>query len=130
MAKIKILAGDFLHGTGTYDSGVMNVQTALYPWPGVNISIADIDHFTPLNRYAQSPTQTPVGMGLAAAMAIAPMCSTTDMSPLRSSEEVTFWANFRDGRKILCMADVETYRRMENGVSRQAFLRAHSPTQS
>lgn len=118
MAKIKVLAGDFLHGVGAYESGVVSIETALYPWPGINILVTDIKHINVVNQTPITLTHGCAGMGLAAAMAIAPTWSMTDTAMARADAEVTFWIELRDGRKMLCLTDIDTYRHLEAGCSR------------
>ncbi|MGE8175375.1 hypothetical protein [Pseudomonas fluorescens] len=118
MAKINVLAGDFLHGVGVYESGVVSIETALYPWPGINVPATDIKHINVVNQTPIALTQCPAGMGLAAAMAIAPTWSVTDTAMTRADAEVTFWIELRDGRKMLCLTDIATYRRLDAGCSR------------
>lgn len=38
MAKIKILAGDFLDGHAVYEPGYITIETAVYPWPRLKIA--------------------------------------------------------------------------------------------
>ncbi|MGF6149938.1 hypothetical protein [Pseudomonas fluorescens] len=118
MAKIKVLAGDFLHGVGAYESGVVSIETALYPWPGINVLVTDIKHINVVNQTPITLTHGCAGMGLAAAMAIAPTWSVTDTAMARADAEVTFWIELRDGRKMLCLTDIDTYRHLEAGCSR------------
>ncbi|WP_347929410.1 hypothetical protein [Pseudomonas helvetica] len=117
MAKIKVLAGDFLHGVGAYDSGVVSIETALYPWPGISVPVTDIKHINVINQTPIALTQRCAGMGLAAAMAIAPTWSVTDTAMARADADVTFWIELRDGRKMLCLTDIDTYRHLEAGCS-------------
>lgn len=122
MANIQILAGDFLYGVGTCGPGVINVETALYPWPGLNVPVTDIKDFTLLNQAPQSLTQNPAGMGLAATLALAPLCAVTDTALSHDEAQVTFWVELKDGRKMLCLTDADTYRHLEVSAGRHASL--------
>lgn len=113
MAKMHILAGDFLQGEGEYNCGAIIVETALFPWPGARINADEIRSVTPAPGIAthQLDTLRPPGLNANAA--------GSDGIP------TTFWITLKDGRKLLTEADEPTYRQLQQQVAIPDFFTHH-----
>ncbi|WP_397448709.1 hypothetical protein [Pseudomonas sp. NA-150] len=125
MAKINVLAGDFLQGEGHYESGVITIETALYPWPGLTIPVSEIRTMQVASETARKHPESALGLSLAGAMFLGPVGAVAGLVLAKDTVEVTFWAELKDGRKLLGATDPMTYHTMESCTRRPGFLSAH-----
>src|SRR5690349_17807674 len=105
MAKIKILAGDFLDGHATYEPGVITIETVVYPWPGLKISTQEIRDVSLVSESSRRDVSSSVSLGLAGAMVLGPIGAFAGLMLAGEEEEITFSLMLRDGRSMLCAAD-------------------------
>lgn len=117
MAKINVLAGDFLQGDGEYRSGTITLVTPLFPWPGISIRHSDIKSVKVASQAHNRNIEGAIGRGLAGALVFGPLGAAAGMMMSTESNEVTFLATLKDGRTMLAATDERTYRNMEKQVS-------------
>jgi hypothetical protein len=125
MAKIKILAGDFLDGHAVYEPGFITIETVVYPWPGLKISTQEIRDVTLVSESSNSDVSSSVSLGLAGAMVLGPMGAVAGFMLAGEEDEVTFSVALRDGRSMLCVTDGCTYRDIESTVGKQEYFKRH-----
>lgn len=129
MAKIKILAGDFLDGHAAYEPGSITIETVVYPWPGVKISTQEIRDVTLVSESSYRDVSSSVSLGLAGAMVLGPIGAVAGLMLAGEKDEVTFSLALRDGRSMLCAADGCTYRKLESTVGKQENFKPHKSHQ-
>ena len=109
MARIKVLAGDFLQGEGEYRAGTITLVTSLCPWPGVSLKRADISHMEIASEASSTRMEDVLGLGLAGALVLGPVGAAAGVMFAGEQKEVTFLATLKDGRKLLAATDDKTY---------------------
>lgn len=117
MAKMYILAGDFLQGEGEYHCGAIIVETALYPWPGARINANEIRSVTPVREMTTHPFTPRLTESLVLGL------SANATGPDVTQE--TFWITLKDGRKLLGKADRSTYQQLQQQAATPDFFTHH-----
>ena len=123
MAKINILAGDFLEGSAVYEPGFITIQTAVYPWPGLKIATSEILDTMVVSETSYRDVSSAVGLGLAGALALGPIGAVAGVMLADDEVELTFSMQLRDGRSLLCAAEKRTYRDIETAIGKQAITK-------
>ncbi|MFJ2692092.1 hypothetical protein [Pseudomonas sp. NPDC087336] len=121
MAKIKILAGDFLEGCAVLEPGFITIETAVYPWPGLKIATSEILDATVVSETSYRDVSSAVGLGLAGALALGPIGAVAGVILAEDEIELTFSMLLRDGRSLLCAAQKRTYRDIEAAIGKQVI---------
>lgn len=109
MARIKVLAGDFLQGDGEYRAGTITLVTSLCPWPGVSLKRTDISHMEIASEASGTRMEDALGLGLAGALVAGPVGAAAGVMFAGEHKEVTFLATLKDGRTLLAATDDKTY---------------------
>lgn len=125
MANINVLAGDFLQGGGEYRGSTLTLETALHPWPGINIPVGTIKTLELASAISGTRVENAIGLGLAGAMFLGPVGAAAGVMLANTETEVTFWVTLKDGRKLLAAADDRTYQRLLRQVARPDFFSSH-----
>jgi hypothetical protein len=120
MAKIQVLAGDFLQGQAAYHAGCINIETALYPWPGLNVSVSELKTLEVDSETSARSLPSALGLGIAGAMMLGPLGAAAGLMFAEETKEVTFWAELKDGRKFVGVTDGETYLDLEKAACKAA----------
>jgi len=123
MAKIQVLAGDFLYGQAIYQSGYINIETALYPWPGINVPVSDIKTLEIDSESSIRSIPSALGLGLAGAMMLGPFGAAAGLMLAEDKKEVTFWLELKDGRKLAGVTDADTYLNIERAFTKAVASR-------
>lgn len=116
MARINVLAGDFLQGDGEYRSGILTLVTALFPWPGISFNHTDIQSLEIASQASSTNIDDAIGMGLAGALMLGPVGAAAGMMLAGEDREVTFMATLKDGRTLLAATDDKTFRRIARHI--------------
>jgi hypothetical protein len=124
MARIQVLAGDFLYGQAVYNSGCINIETALYPWPGINVSVSDLKTLEIDHDASGHSLPSALGVGMAGALMLGPMGAAGGLMFSEDTKEVSFWAELKDGRKFAGVTDAETYLSIEKAATHVAASNA------
>lgn len=117
MAKINVLAGDFLQGDGEYRGGTITLVTPLFPWPGISFRHSDIKSVKIASQGHNRSLEGTLGRGLAGALMLGPVGAAASLMLGGEEKEVTFLATLKDGRTLLGATDDGTYRSMAQHVS-------------
>jgi hypothetical protein len=123
MAKIKVLAGDFLQGDGEYRSGTITLVTALHPWPGVSLKQSDIKHMEIASEASSTKMENALGLGLAGALVLGPVGAAAGMIFASEQKEITFMITLKDGRKLLAATDDKTFQRIALHTTPPEFVK-------
>lgn len=107
MAKISVLAGDFLQGEASFQSGAFTLQTILNQQ--IRIPIKSIDTLEPACVESVKNTKDALGLGIAGAMLLGPVGAVAGYLIAGEETEVTFIAKLKDGRKLLAVTNEDTY---------------------
>ena len=108
MAKISVLAGDFLQGDASYQAGVSTLQTILSN--PVRIPIKSICTLETACVDSVKNAKDALGFGIAGAMLLGPVGAVAGYLIAGEETEITFIAELKDGRKLLAVTKEETYR--------------------
>ncbi|HEX8593958.1 MAG TPA: hypothetical protein VF682_11885 [Pseudomonas sp.] len=125
MAKIKVLAGDFLQGDGEYNSGAIRIETPLYPWPGISIPGKALKSVEVASQASSTKVDDAIGFGLAGALMLGPVGAAAGLMLAGEETEVTFWATLKNGKKFLAATDDRTYRKIATHVAKPDFFSSH-----
>lgn len=113
MAKVKILAGDY-KGQGSFSWSTFSM-----PWmPGDGFSLGkayssrDLESVEIATEEAVKKVAGAVGWGLAGAALLGPVGLLAGALLGGKGKEVTFVAQFKDGKKILASTDSDTYKKI------------------
>ncbi|MDB6049244.1 MAG: hypothetical protein JWR17_1990 [Pseudomonas sp.] len=118
MTKVKVLAGDFLQGDGEYHAGLLNLETPLYPWPGISIPVTSLKAIEVATTGSNKKLEDAISLGLAGALMLGPLGAAAGVIFANEETEVTFWVTLKDGRRLLAATDDGTFREIERGVRR------------
>jgi len=118
MARMKVLAGDFLHGSGDYHDGVMSIETPLYPWPGIKIKVTQIKAIEIVGEESSRSITTALLQGLAGGVVLGPLGALAGFVLTDENQEVSFLATLKDERKIMATVDKSTYAKIAAQVGR------------
>jgi hypothetical protein len=120
MSKVKVLAGDFLKGDGSYGTafgiGLLTLRTEKHRILGETIRINELASVTIANEESVKTAGGTIGWGVAGALALGPAGLLAGLLLGGKSKEVTFVAVFNDGRKMMATTDSATYTKLLAGV--------------
>ena len=109
MAKIKVLAGDFLEGDSQYSSGSLILKTKEHSFLGETIPITELETVDIATEESVKKLGGTVGWAVAGAVILGPVGLLAGLLLGGKKKEVTFIAKFRDGRKLLASTDSKTF---------------------
>jgi len=112
MAKMKILAGDFLQGSGDYHGAVLSIESALYPWPGITISTSMIRSIEIVGKEENKDISSALLQGAVGSLVMGPLGAVAGFMLGNEHKEVTFLATLKDGRKFLATLDEKAFSRL------------------
>ncbi|RMQ40871.1 hypothetical protein ALQ04_00864 [Pseudomonas cichorii] len=118
MAKINVLAGDFLQGNGEYRSGTITLVTPLHPWPGICFKQDEIKSV----EIASQASSRKMDGALAGALVLGPVGAAAGALLASEEKEITFVATLKDGRTLLAATDEKTYRKMAQHIPAADFM--------
>ncbi|MEX5572183.1 MULTISPECIES: hypothetical protein [Pseudomonas] len=122
MAKINVLAGDFLQGNGEYRAGTITLVTPLFPWPGICFKQDEIKSMEIASKASNRKMDDTIGFGLAGALMLGPVGAAAGMFLASEEKEITFVATLKDGRSLLAATDENTYRKMAQDIPVSDFM--------
>lgn len=122
MAKINVLAGDFLQGNGEYRSGTITLVTPLFPWPGICFKQDEIKSVEVASKVTNRRMDDAIGKSIAGALVLGPVGAAAGMLLANEEKEITFVATLKDGRSLLASTDEKTYRRMAEHIPVSGFM--------
>jgi hypothetical protein len=108
MASIRVHGGDFLKGVGSFHFGQFVLKTKEHPWGGERI---------PLSQLAEVAIASEEnGRSLLRGAVGAALFGPVGLLMAGNKKNVTFAAQFKDGRKMLATTDNDTYLKMAGAV--------------
>lgn len=115
MAKITVLAGDFLEGDGQLRFGTLVLRTDTHRWAGEAISLKNLE----LVEASEGNVTENCGAGEVATATRLPNLTAFLAELMRRSpkKSVTFIAWFKDGRKLLASTESDTYTKLQAAIS-------------
>lgn len=122
MAKMKILAGDFLQGNGEYHGAVLSIESALYPWPGVTISTSMIRSIEIVGKEENKDISSALLQGAAGSLVMGPLGAVAGFMLGNEYKEVTFLATLKDGRRFLATLDETAFSRLNTAHNSKAMI--------
>ncbi|AIL62335.1 hypothetical protein [Pseudomonas alkylphenolica] len=121
MTRLSVQSGDFLQGEGEYSNGSLTLKTARSPFPGETIPLTRIKDMKNANQETNTSLRGAIGWGMAGALVAGPIGLLAGLRLGGKEEEVTFIATFKDGRKLMTIADSKTYSKMAGTWKRQGL---------
>ena len=116
MAKVKVLAGDFLEGDGQYSFGSLVLKTEKHPWAGEAIPSTQLDTVDIATEESVKKIGGTVGWGIAGAAILGPVGLLAGLLLGGKKKEVVFVAKFKDGRKLMASTDSKTFTKLQTAV--------------
>ena len=116
MATIKVLAGDFIEGTGQLSWGSLILKTKEHNFLGETISLTELDTVDIATEENVKKIGGTVGWGVAGAVILGPVGLLAGLLLGGKNKEVTFVAKFKDGRKLMATADSKTFTKLQAAV--------------
>ncbi len=116
MAKVTVLAGNFLQGESDYREGAFRLKTLLNPAAGVKVQASA---FKALEVTTQESVtnRDAIGYSIAGAMLLGPVGAIAGYLMAGKETEITFIATFKDGSKLLAATDSDTFRDISRHLS-------------
>ncbi len=119
MSRFEILSGDFLSGKGTFQAGVFQIETDLFPWPGLALPTTAFRGISAVSEESSSDTTSALTLGLAGAMVLGPLGAVAGFALSSQKQEVTFMVELHDGRTLLGLASIDDYQRLEQAINKR-----------
>lgn len=116
MAKIKVLAGDFIKTDGEYSWGSLILKTEEHSWFGETIPLSQLDTVDIATEENVKKIGGTVGWGAAGAIILGPVGLLAGLLLGGKKKEVTFVAKFKDGRKLMAQTDSKTFIKIQAAV--------------
>ena len=116
MAKIKVLAGDFLEGDGQYSWGSLTLKTEEHSWAGETIPLSQLDTVDIATEESVKAIGGTVGWGAAGAVILGPVGLLAGLLLGGKKKEITFVAKFKDGRRLMATTDSKTFTKLQATV--------------
>ena len=117
MAKIKVLAGDFLEGDGMFSSNIFLLKTEKKKsWGGEAIPLDQLETIEIATEENVKKIGGTVGWGVAGAALLGPVGLLAGVLLGGKKKEVTFVAKFKDGRKLFASTDSKTFTKLQAAV--------------
>ena len=116
MAKVKVLAGDFLEGNGEYSWGSLVLKTKEHSWAGETIPLTKLETVEIATEESVKKIGGTVGWGAAGAVILGPVGLLAGLLLGGKKKEITFVAKFKDGRKLLAQTDSKTFTKLQAAV--------------
>lgn len=112
MSKLTIQSGDFLRGEGEYANGTFTLKSNRNPTSGEKIPITRVKHVTVASQETSKSLGSALKWGLAGALVLGPVGLMVGLWLGSKSEEITFIATLKDGRKLMAITDGKTYSKL------------------
>ena len=116
MATIKVLAGDFLEGSGTFNFGSLVLKTSKHPFAGEAISISQLSEVEIATEESVKKIGGTVGWGIAGGLILGPVGLLAGLLMGGRGKEVTFVAKFSDGQRLMATTDYKTFTKLKAAV--------------
>lgn len=116
MAKVTVLAGNFLQGDIEYREGAFRLKTLSNPAPGVKVKASAFRNLEVASQESVT-NKDAIGYGIAGAMLLGPVGAIAGYLMAGKETEITFIATFKDGSKLLAATDSDTYRDISRHMS-------------
>ncbi|RON10066.1 hypothetical protein BK659_09185 [Pseudomonas brassicacearum] len=116
MAKINVLAGNFLQGDSEYREGAFRLKTPFNPALGVKVQASAFKTLEVASEDSVA-NKDAIGYGIAGAMLLGPVGAIAGYLMAGKETEITFIATFKDGSKLLAATDSDTYRDISRHMS-------------
>ena len=109
MGTVKVHAGDFLKEDGEFSLGSFVLKTEKHSFMGEAISASDLKTVDVASEESVKRVGGTVGWGLVGALALGPVGLLAGLLVGGKGKDVTFVAEFKDGRKLLATTDNKTF---------------------
>jgi hypothetical protein len=106
---ITVHAGDFLKGAGSFNSGTFTLRTPAHRFAGEAVPAGRLVALEVASEESVKRLGGTVGWGLAGAALFGPVGLLAGLLAGGRKREVTFVAQFCDGRKLIATADGPTF---------------------
>lgn len=116
MARITVLAGDFLKGRSAYGFGSLVLRTEAHFISGETIPLSELESVEVASEESVKKIGGTIGWGAAGALVLEPVGLLAGLLLGGKKKEVTFVAKFRDGRKLLATTDSGTFTKLQAAV--------------
>lgn len=116
MATIKVHAGDFTKGEGSFIYGSFTLRTEAHPWMGESISVSQLESLEIATEEAVKKIGGTIGWGAVGGLLLGPLGLLAGVLAGGRGKEVTFVAKFKDGRKLLATTDSKTFTKLHAAV--------------
>ncbi len=130
MATIKVLAGDFLEGDGSFTWGVFTLKTNKYFIVGEGIRANQVETFDIATEENVKKIGGTIGWGAAGAALFGPVGLLAGLLLGGKRKEIIFVVKFKDSRKLVASCDTKTYAKIQAAVLKNPIKETVSPSKS
>lgn len=116
MAKITVHAGDFRKGDGQYSLGTLILKAPNSLFVGEIIHLSYLKSVDVASEETVKKVAGTIGWGAAGALVLGPAGLLAGLLLGGKKKEVTFVAQFKDGRKLLATTDSGTFIKLQAAV--------------
>lgn len=115
MSKIKIHAGDFLLGDGSFSPtfGSLQLRTKEHKFLGEGIPLSNLETVEIATEENVKKLGGTLGWGAVGAVVLGPLGLLAGLLLGGKKKEITFVAKFKDGRKLLATTDNRTFTKLK-----------------
>ena len=116
MATIKVHAGDFLKGDSQFSVDSLMLRTEAHRFLGEKIPVTALETVEIATEESVKKLGGTVGWGIAGAVLLGPVGLLAGLLAGGRKKEVTFVAEFSDGRKLMGTTDSKTFTLLQAAV--------------
>ena len=116
MTKIVVHAGDWGKGKGQFSFGALALPKPNSPWSFEGVSLASLSSVEVATEEAVKRVGGTIGWGAVGAVILGPVGLLAGLIAGGRGKDVTFVAEFKDGRKLLATTDSKTFTKLKAAV--------------
>jgi hypothetical protein len=116
MAKVKVHAGDFIVGNGSFSFNSFTLKTKDHDFLGETIPANELDVLDIATEENVKRVGGTIGWSVAGAAFLGPVGLLAGLLLGGKKKQVTFVAKFKDGRKLLASTDSKTFTKLQAAI--------------
>lgn len=109
MSKVTVISGDFLAGDAEFHGGMFRLKSASNPSRNLKISVSKLEIMESATEEIVTNKGSAIRWGLAGALVLGPVGLIAGLLLCGKEKQVTFYAKFRSGRRLLATTDSDTF---------------------
>jgi len=116
VAKVTVHAGDFLKGAGQFSLGSLTLKTEEHAWVGETIPVSELQTVEIATEETVKKLGGTIGWGAVGGLLLGPAGLLAGLLLGGRKKEITFVAQFKDGRRLLATTDSATFIKLKGAA--------------